>query len=226
MRKILFTLSLILLLFGVSKAQIYTEPTYTDGVKMSENRSSSIEITPLIGFQLGGKINFIQGRLNINDDMMYGGAVSMALDDYGDVEFAYSRMDSRADFRSSSSLKSGSFNLSVDYFQLGYLRYTQNGDLRPYGLISAGATLFNSKSDYVDDTMTFSMTLGAGVKYYINDKLGLRLQARLLLPMYFNGTGLMIGFNGSGSYSSIGVSATQFLVQGDFSFGLIYRLGD
>lgn len=44
--------------------------------------------------------------------------------------------------------------------------------------------------------------------------------------MYFDGAGLMIGFNGSGSYSSVGVSSSQFLVQGDFSFGLVYRFGN
>ncbi|MCT4673180.1 MAG: porin family protein [Prolixibacteraceae bacterium] len=226
MRKTLLTLCLLFLMFMTVTAQIYTEPTYVDHYKSSEKSSPSFEITPLIGFQLGGKIKFIQGRLDINDDMMYGGAISMPLDEYGDVEFAYTRMDSRANFRSTSDLRSGSFNLSVDYFQLGYLRYTQKGNLRPYGLISAGATLFNSKSDNVDDTMTFSMTLGGGIKYYISDNLGIRLQGRLLLPMYFDGAGLMIGFNGSGSYSSVGVSSSQFLVQGDFSFGLVYRFGN
>ncbi|QZT38291.1 porin family protein [Halosquirtibacter xylanolyticus] len=226
MKKIFFSLMLVFTFtINVCGQGVYSVRTYADTDIDKEQRDHLFEIMPMVGFQFGGKINFVQGKLDIKNDMMYGISCGMQIYSDADVEFAYSRMDTRANFNSSGVLKSGSYNLSVDYFQLGYLHYLKSGQLRPFGLISVGATLLNSKDDTVSDTSLFSMALGGGIKYYINDKFGLRLQGRLLMPMYFNGAGFMVGFNGAGSFTSVGVSATEVLVQGDLSVGVIYRFG-
>ncbi|QZE12984.1 hypothetical protein K4L44_10325 [Halosquirtibacter laminarini] len=225
MKRYLLTIIATFTWVGVAFSQgFYQSNTYANVQKAQTTTDSRFEVTPMIGFQFGGKVDFVQGQLNIRDDMMYGGAVGVHLHPDGDAEFSYSRMDTRADFNSYGILKSGSYNLSVDYFQVGYLHYMKRGALRPFGLISVGATLLNSKDDKVSDTSLFSMALGGGVKYYLNDRVGLRLQGRLLMPMYFDGAGFMVGFGGGGSYSSIGVSATSVMVQGDFSLGLVFQL--
>ena len=36
----------------------------------------TIEITPMVGYQFGGKVNFIQGDLKVQDNMNYGGIIS------------------------------------------------------------------------------------------------------------------------------------------------------
>ena len=60
-------------------------------------------------------------------------------------------------------------------------------------------------------------TLSAGVKMHLGNMLGIRLQARLGLPMSFNG--LWIGTGGSGA--SFRVPMVQF----DLSAGVFLRLG-
>jgi hypothetical protein len=60
-------------------------------------------------------------------------------------------------------------------------------------------------------------TLAGGVKLHIGDALGIRLQARLGLPMYFNG--IYLGTGGAGA--SLRVPMVQF----DLSAGVFLRLG-
>ena len=37
------------------------------------------EITPMVGYQFGGKINFIQGDFKMYDNVNYGGALDLLL---------------------------------------------------------------------------------------------------------------------------------------------------
>jgi len=43
------------------------------------------------------------------------------------------------------------------------------------------------------DTWRFAMTFGGGAKIFFSDKLGIRLQARLMVPVFFSGAGMYVG---------------------------------
>jgi len=66
------------------------------------------------------------------------------------------------------------------------------------------------------------MTLGGGVKIWLSDRIGIRAQGRLLLPMMWAGAGLSVGTGGTG----FSLGAGTAMVQGDFTGGLIIALGD
>jgi len=91
-------------------------------------------------------------------------------------------------------------------------------------MMSAGITWFNMTSHGVSDHVSFSAALGGGVKFFFSDRIGIRLQGRLLLPMYFSGGGLFVGIGSGGTSSGVSVSTGVLAVQGDFSGGLIIRL--
>jgi len=65
------------------------------------------------------------------------------------------------------------------------------------------------------------MLFGGGGKFYLSDKIGLRLQARMLLPMTFSGGGAWCGTGGCAA----GFGAWAVLVQFDFTVGVFIRLG-
>jgi len=67
----------------------------------------------------------------------------------------------------------------------------------------------------------FTVELGGGLKYYFSDHIGIRLQARLFLPMQFAGVGFGCGSEGCGS----GVSGYTLTIQGDFTSGVVLKLG-
>ena len=76
-----------------------------------------------------------------------------------------------------------------------------------------------NESNY-EDEWRFSIALGGGVKVEMSDKVGLRFQARLIIPMVFEGGSIYFGTGGSG----VAVGAYTAFVEGDFSGGLYYRL--
>ncbi|MCK7528585.1 MAG: hypothetical protein MZV64_69045 [Ignavibacteriales bacterium] len=76
--------------------------------------------------------------------------------------------------------------------------------------------MFNPKGDEYGDEWRFSIALGGGVKVYLSDKVGLRFQGRLLIPMQFEGGSVYVGTGGAG----VAVGAYTAFVQGDFSGGL------
>ncbi len=55
---------------------------------------------------------------------------------------------------------------------------------------------------------------------YLTERLGLRLQGRFMIPMYFDGLGFGIGTGGVSGGAVFGAYA----LQGDFSGGIVLRL--
>ena len=95
-------------------------------------------------------------------------------------------------------------------------------NIRPFGAFTLGTTYFTPQEGGYQDEWKFSMTLGGGVKIWFSDRVGIRLQGRLMLPMFWGGAGFSVGTGGSGFYLGGGTS----MVQGDFTGGLIIGLGD
>ena len=65
------------------------------------------------------------------------------------------------------------------------------------------------------------MTFGGGGKFDLSEKLGIRLQARVLVPMVLSGGGLWVGTGGA----SVGVGAWAPIVSFDFTAGIYIKLG-
>ena len=70
------------------------------------------------------------------------------------------------------------------------------------------------------------MNLGIGVKYFFTDVVGVKFQARLLMPMYFGGVGFGCGIGTGGSSCGGGATFGTEIIQGDFTGGLVFRVGN
>jgi len=183
-----------------------------------------VSLTPMVGWQFGGTVRFIDGDLKIKDNVNYGGILSVRVAYETFVEVSYTIMSTTADFRSfRPPLQDQHFDIDVHYIQIGGLREFKDGPLRPFGLFSLGATGFVPKDLNVagyqsQSSWSFSIALGAGLKYMFSPRIGIRLQGRLLMPLRFNGFGIYAGTGGAGgtAYSTVNI------LQGDFSGGLIF----
>ena len=191
-----------------------------------------IEITGFGGYVLNGDIKTYYGDYPVQDNPNYGGILSIEGFDNTFFEFMYNRNDTKFNYERGGFLTSESVDMAVEYYQIGSLHQLDVHDIiKPFGIATLGAVRFHPKNNmdldgdnvyvHIDDAWRFAATIGAGLKIFINDKLGIRLQARLLLPMEFNG--LFVGI-GSGGVSG-GTSFLIPLVSGDFTAGLIIRLG-
>jgi len=193
----------------------------------SYSQDHKVEITPFGGYMLGGSVKFYQGKFKIQNAACYGGMIAVQLHGGNYAEFSYTGMGTTGDWTPyygyGSDYPETTVSMAVNHFQIGSVNELplDNEAVRPYGTLSLGTTWFNMKEENSTDEWLFSFGAGVGLKYFFNDKIGIRIQARMILPLVFAGGGFYIGTGGSGSY----VSTTAPVVQGDFTGGLIIALG-
>jgi hypothetical protein len=192
--------------------------------------SLQIEISPMAGYFFGGSVKFYEGKLKINDNASFGVAVGLPLSNGTLLEFSYTGISSTAEWRPSYAYDikypARNFGMNVNYFNLGGLRRLPLADnIEGFGAMRAGAVYFNSTANDVDDVWRFEVSLGGGIKVYLSDKIGLRFQGNMHLPLILSGGGLFCGIGTGGSNCSVGVSSTSSIIQGDLSAGLVFRLG-
>jgi hypothetical protein len=179
--------------------------------------SQHVELTPFIGYETGAKMSTSAGYLHADDGMNFGGALSVGPSSATQFEFSYNHM------RSSLYLDEGPFDtdisdVDIDYYMFGGVReIIPDTKATPFTSLAIGWVNYRTLSEAYDNEQKFVMDLAAGVKIKASERIGIRLQARLHLPMYFNGVYFGAGTGGA----SMGVSSLVIMVQGDFT-GSIY----
>ena len=115
--------------------------------------------------------------------------------------------------------------INVEYYQLSIQRPLMGGDtFVPYGSFGLGASRFNMP-ELPNDTWRFAVTGSLGMKYFFSDLIGIKAQARLLLPLYFNGIGFGCGIGPGGASCGGGAGFGSEIIQGDFTGGVVLRFG-
>ena len=193
--------------------------------------AQKFEITPFYGYQLNGKAIGYNGDLNVRDASSYGLMLDVTVQRGMQVELFYSRSDTRADLVEYRGPTVKLTDVSVNYFQLGFLRTVKKIDkVSIYGVGSLGATLFSPSGNryegspedlYFEDWWLFSVTVGGGAKVMFSERVGLRLEGRLMMPITWAGGGFMVGTGGSGFYLGGGSA----ILQASMTAGIIIALG-
>ena len=114
---------------------------------------------------------------------------------------------------------------SSNFFQVGGLQEIHLGErIAPYGTIALGVVWWDPKTNVIDGKAQFVLTIGAGLKIWLTDVIGIRLQGSMLMPMIFNGVGFGCGIGTGGS--SCGANAYSRITpfQGEFSGGLSIKI--
>lgn len=193
------------------------------------------EITPFIGYQFSGSTPayygsgaYTNGRLDIKDSQDFGLVVDISLPfrDGVQLELMFLHMDTKlkADkYSYGVVVESETFQTIVEYYQIGGVNVMDipGSKIKPFGALTLGAARFNPKGSTRGEEWFFAGTLGAGAKIMASERIGLRLQGRLLLPFQFGSAGLWCGTGGG---CSVGVGSTSVFIQGDFTAGLIIAL--
>lgn len=191
------------------------------GFFLSDTMAQKIEIGAYYGYTFNTRLRTYYGDYKVYDAPNYGGQLSIGVAPDMYVELTYNRMDSEVRYYYNNINEP--LDISTEYFQIGGVREVQAGseNLVPFGLFSIGASRFDLKESYgnlyAGDYWAMSIMLGGGAKILLGERLGIRLQARMGLPMSFNG--LYLGTGGGGA--SFYVPMAQF----DFTAGVFLRLG-
>lgn len=214
MKRNIFKSTILILLLAIGITGVYSQ--------------ARVEISPFGGYLLGGSFKFYEGKFKIENAASYGGMLSVKAAGGNFVELSYTRTDTKGQWDPYSGyisdLPRDTFDIAINYLQINSLNEfnLDNEAIKPYGTAGIGTSWIHPKEGSASDEWMFTFNAALGLKYFFSDRIGIRLQARMILPMIFNGGGFYFGTGGSGAY----VSSTSVIVQGDFTGGLIFVLGE
>jgi len=185
------------------------------------------EASPYYGFMFAGKLNFVDGEMNIKDNPNYGIMLDFEIDRRNGLylELSYDRLNTRATYKEYGQYQSEEdlFDMFIEYYQLGAL-YDKplSKKSSAFGFFTGGVARFSPTTDQYGDDYRFAITAGGGVKFFITETIGIRLQGRLKMPFFFSGGTLYLGSGGTGYYMGSGT----VLLQMDLTAGVIIRIGE
>jgi len=186
-------------------------------------KAQAIEINGFTGWQLGGRANLNYGdEFRIDDAMNYGGKIAVGLSTTTFAEISYMRSDTKGDYIPYSLLEQPVRDIpfSSNYIHIGGLQEVDMGPIAPFVTIGLGLAIWDPKTAQLNTKTQFSATFGGGLKIWLTDFLGIRLQGSMMMPMVFNGIGFGYGSGGGGA--SVYTRITPF--QGEFSGGIIIKI--
>jgi hypothetical protein len=181
--------------------------------------SQKVELSPFIGYETGAQIYTNLGYLHINDGMDFGGSLNVGMGGGRYAELSYSHLSSALYLEGLTSTDK-KCDLAVDYYSIGVLQELKpDAKATPYGLFTLGWVNYRPTENYSNENK-MHVSLAGGIKIRASEKVGLRLQARLLMPLYYAGTYFSLGTGGGG----YGISGGIIGVQGDFTAALVIMI--
>jgi len=175
-----------------------------------------LEASATYGSMWGGNIDLTYGinsrKIRTGTGPSYAFALAYNLHPMQAVEFSYTRQDGSLDldYKGLRTLT----DMSVNFWHLGSIRYlAPPGKVRPFVLLSLGATYFSPESAsflldendpdtlvYTQTQTKFSFNFGLGVKSYFGkaEKIGIRATFKVLPTLYNTWGGMYFGSGGGG----------------------------
>lgn len=192
---------------------------------------AQIEITPYYGWQWTGSIPLFNNpgfynsqNAKVSDKANYGVRLGANVRPGITAEFEWNHTNVEMFYRDIDGIDS-SVPISANYYWLGFLKEFMEGPVVPFGIFNIGVSNFKNTGGGGQNTTALAVGFGAGIKYFMNDKFGLRLQARLYSPMQFAGISIGCGIGTGGGGCGTGVNSFSSIIQGDFTGGIILKLG-
>jgi hypothetical protein len=181
-------------------------------------QAQRFELSPFIGYETGSKVYTSIGYIYIGGGMDYGGSFDFNLrgNRYAEISFSH--------LLSGLSVDDGTnevyvCDLGVNYYSVGILQETKpQSKISPYGLLSLGWVNYNPKKEDISGENKMHVSLAGGIKIKASERLGFRLQARLLMPVFYAGA----NFNSSTGGTSTTISTTSVAFQGDFTAAMVF----
>jgi hypothetical protein len=184
-------------------------------------KAQRFELSPLIGYETGAYVNTNLGRIHASGGMDFGGSMDINLGGGRWAELSFTQLYSSMDYEAGMATNKLS-DLIIDYYSAGILQELKPGArVTPYGLFTLGLVNYNPSSNNFRNENKMHISLAGGIKINATERIGLRLQARLLLPVYYEGGYIFAGSGGAG----YGVTGGFRGVQGDFTAQMVFKLG-
>jgi hypothetical protein len=166
----------------------------------SPAQAAGIEITPFAGYTMGGDFtNTTTGQsLSFDETSSYGIMLDFKQAGAGDswIEVYLSRQQTKLKADQALFIGNPSIDVNIEYYHIGGTYGQATGKVRPFVVGTFGATHMVPKQGGLESETRFSLSLGGGVKLYLTEHVGIRLDARWFGTL-FNGSGGVFCSNGA-----------------------------
>ena len=201
-----FTILLTLVLFSASDL-------------VAQRITPAPEISIMGGYMLSGGtdawVGAQFGRIDVTAGPVFGGSIAIPARPGSNIELSYMYNSAGYIWNPNLGAQRPERSMGIHYMQIGAQQYMPNGNVHPYGSFTLGTATFTPEGGGTQ--WEFAVTAGLGVKNYINEKIAIRLDARVVLPIFWGGW--YVGTGGVGAGGTVG------MWQGQFTGGFVYRLG-
>lgn len=184
----------------------------------------NFELTAWLGTATGGSFEEEVSLAEIDIDDTEFGALSLHFKSRqgGQYELYYSRQDTQLEttgFLTSTPL----VDLRIEYLQIGGTYFSENDNiLKPYILLTIGASRFSPSGPGLDDETFFSATGGGGLRFDLTETLVFKLEARALLSVVNSDSNVFCQSNFGEGLCAISLTGDS-LVQWTANAGLAFR---
>jgi hypothetical protein len=181
-------------------------------------QAQTVEITPFGGYVFPARWNAANGSLYFDGNAMYGGSISLGVSRVMDVDFTYTRIDTKV---TAESYGYGAFNevgVSENFYMLGFTKnFRVNETVSPFIGFNLGGVYMSPKESGYYDYWFFALGLDGGVKVYFSKHVGFMAPMQLNMPVQYGGFTFY--------YGGTGVYVNSTLLDFGFTGGLVFRLG-
>ena len=177
------------------------------------------ELTPFAGWMFGGSASVAPGTVSYDDAMFYGLILGQKVEQNINVEFSYSFRSTKGHFEPSagSSAPSNTLDVTIHSLQFGAAYHALTDNVQPFLGTGCGVVWFHPGDSRYSGDWRIALSASVGVKIFPVQNLGIRLQARILLPIYFSSGGFWSEVEGM----EAGFHGGFPLLQTDLGVGLI-----
>ena len=188
-----------------------------------------LEITPMVGVSTAGSVdldNTGPSSFSVGSGFTWGGTLGYFNHRHLQFEIEYARQNSslKPKFPVGPGVPA-SIDLGIDQILGNFVFQTSaaGGRVAPFLLVGLGAAVFTPDDSELqvdlDSTTRFQWGIGGGVKLYVTDHIGFRVQGRYKPTNVGSQPEIWCGI-----WTCAVVDATQYLDSGEFLGGVIIRL--
>ena len=137
--------------------------------------------TPQVGIRASDSLQdeLTDESINIDDTSSFGFILSMRRDRLATYDLYFSRQNTELIPRS-AGVPGNPLDIRIDYFHMGGTVDYEVDNLHPFATGGLGIARISPANDIFGTETKFSFSLGGGVKVPINERVGLRFEARAL----------------------------------------------
>jgi hypothetical protein len=213
----------LLLVAGISCFAKAQQPVYVTGgpppaSKEKGARDTKFNLTVFGGYFFEETFQLYNGgSVHLDGGSPYGVSLSMTKDPRVEIELTWQRQITNAQayyyeiFGNDILDAYVKGDVDIEYFMLGLNRMKSLNDrVTAYGGLSAGMVVFTPQTLNLAAVEKFAVALKGGVNLKITDRIGLKLQPQLYIPIQSFGATAFVGTGGSGVSANGYSSITQF----------------